>query len=551
MASLRFKIASETSELEQIHRLNHATFAEEIPQHQATPDGVLVDKFHGQNTYVIALDGDRLAGMLAIRETRPFSLDSRLENLDSYLPAGRSTCELRLLAVQHEYRKGQVFRGLIELVTEHCLGKGFDMAVISGTTRQLKLYGHLGFQPFGPLVGTDGALYQPMYLTLEAARERWKAFGPAADETEAVRLLPGPISIHPEVQRAFAAPAISHRSHGFAEMLRRIKARLRELTGSQRVSLLFGSGTLANDAIAAQISVEGGAGVILSNGEFGERLCNHADRFGLRYSALRTEWGSVFGGSLVDEALAQPGCEWLWAVHCETSTGVLNDLPSLIRLCRERGKRLYLDCISSIGTVPVDLSGVRLASGVSGKGLASFAGVSMVFHPHEIAPAPSRLPRYLDLGCYEKEDEVPYTFCSNLVTALDAALARQRFEERFPRIADLAAWLRGGLRDRGLRILAPDDHASPAVTTIVLPPEAPASRVARSLERGGFQLAHHSSYLRERNWIQICLMGEHTREELAPLFDLLSGSLSPRQGERAGERGDGINPTSNPSSRVL
>jgi hypothetical protein len=111
MASLRFKIASEASEMEQIHRMNHATFAEEIPQHQVRPDGILVDKFHDQNTYVIALDGDRLVGMIAIREERPFSLDGKLENLDSYLPAGRSTCELRLLAVQHEYRKGQVFRG--------------------------------------------------------------------------------------------------------------------------------------------------------------------------------------------------------------------------------------------------------------------------------------------------------------------------------------------------------------------------------------------------------------------------------------------------------
>lgn len=526
MSSLRFKIASEASEMEQIHRLNHATFAEEIPQHQARPDGILVDKFHDRNTYVIALDGERLVGMLAIREERPFSLDGRLENLDSYLPAGRSTCEVRILAVQHEYRKGQVFRGLMGLVTEHCLGRGFDMAVISGTTRQLKLYRHLGFEPFGPLVGTDGALYQPMYLTLEAARERWKAYGPNLDEASAVRLLPGPIAIHPDVQRAFAAPAVSHRCGAFAEMLRRIKAHLRELAGAERVSLLFGSGTLANDAVAAQISVEGGAGVVLSNGEFGERLCNHADRFGLRYSAHRMEWGSIFDYSLVDEILADRDCEWLWAVHCETSTGVLNDLASLKILCREHGKRLYLDCISSVGTVPVDLSGVRLASGVSGKGLASFAGVSMVFHDHEIAPSPSSLPRYLDLGCYGKEDEVPYTFCSNLVAALDAALERQRFEERFSQITDLAAWLRAGLRERGLRILAPDDYASPAVTTIVLPPGSPAHRVARSLEARGFHLAHHSSYLRERNWIQICLMGEYTREELTPLLDLFGAALS-------------------------
>ncbi|HWN43394.1 MAG TPA: GNAT family N-acetyltransferase [Thermoanaerobaculia bacterium] len=522
MTAVRFKIASEASELEQIHRLNHATFAEEIPQHPRSADGILIDRFHGQNTYVIALDGDRLAGMLAVRTDRPFSLDTKVPDLDSHLPEGRDVCEIRLLAVASGYRRGTVFRGLMRLATQHCLRLGFDTAVISATVRQLKLYGHMGFKPFGPLVGTPEAQFQPMYLTLEAARERWSAFEP-----ETVRLLPGPLTVHPTVRRALAAPSVPHRCGEFAAMLREVKARLRELAGTERVSLLFGSGTLANDAVAAQISREGrigGMGLVLANGEFGERLCDHARRFGLAHSALRTEWGSVFDYDRVDDLVAQPDCDWVWAVHCETSTGVLNDLDALGGICRHRGKRLYLDCISSIGTVPVNLSGVRLASGVSGKGFGSFAGVSMVFHDHAIAPAPD-LPRYLDLGCYGREDEVPYTFCSNLVAALRAALDRQRFEERFSHLASLASWLRASLRDHGLSILAPDAHASPAVTTIVLPPQVRSYRVGSALEERGYELSYTSSYLRERNWIQICLMGEHTREELAPLPRLLSGAV--------------------------
>ncbi|HVG08311.1 MAG TPA: aminotransferase V [Thermoanaerobaculia bacterium] len=511
MTAVRFKIASEASELEQIHRLNHATFAEEIPQHPRSADGILIDRFHDQNTYVIALDGSRLAGMLAVRTDRPFSLDTKVPNLDSHLPEGRSMCEVRLLAVASERRRGPVFRGLMRLATQHCLSLGFDTAVISATVRQLKLYGHMGFKPFGSLVGTPEAQFQPMYLTLEDARERWRAFQP-----ERVRLLPGPVNVHPAVRRALAAPSISHRCGEFAAMLREVKERLRELTGAERATLLFGSGTLANDAVAAQISREGGRGLILANGEFGERLCDHARRFGLAHSALRAEWGSVFDYGRV----AQAECDWIWAVHCETSTGVLNDLDALKGICR--GKRLYLDCISSVGTVPLDLSGVRLASGVSGKGLGSFAGVSMVFHDHAIAPAPD-LPRYLDLGCYGREDEVPYTFCSNLIAALRAALG---LEEKFAHVASLASWLRASLREQGLCILAPDAHASPAVITIALPPQVPSCRMGQAMEERGYELSYSSSYLRERNWIQICLMGEHGREELASLPSLLSGAVN-------------------------
>jgi hypothetical protein len=50
------------------------------------------------------------------------------------------------------------------------------MALISGTTRQQRLYRHLGFVPFGPLVGTPEALFQPMYLTKERLEAGAKSF---------------------------------------------------------------------------------------------------------------------------------------------------------------------------------------------------------------------------------------------------------------------------------------------------------------------------------------------------------------------------------------
>src|SRR5882672_10647522 len=90
---LVFKTASEDWEFEQIHRLNYKTFAEEIPQHNVSPTHRLVDKFHGENTYLISVCGRKLVGMLAVRGQRPFSLDQKLENVDAHLPPGRKICE--------------------------------------------------------------------------------------------------------------------------------------------------------------------------------------------------------------------------------------------------------------------------------------------------------------------------------------------------------------------------------------------------------------------------------------------------------------------------
>ena len=165
---LTFKIADTTDEFEQIHRMNYATFVDEIPQHPANPDQVLVDKFHGETVYVICLnDSGELVGMICLREKRPFSLDGKIPNLDDLLPKNKNVCEIRLLSVKHEYRNGRVFFGLIKFLGSYCLGKGFDMAIISGTSRQQKLYGHLGFKVFADPVGTPEALYYPMYLTVE------------------------------------------------------------------------------------------------------------------------------------------------------------------------------------------------------------------------------------------------------------------------------------------------------------------------------------------------------------------------------------------------
>src|SRR3970040_2400002 len=168
MDKYRLKLAETAAEREQVHRLNYATFVEEIPQHAPNPERRLVDRFDAENEYVIALGADgEVAGMLALRARRPFSLDQKLEQLDGYLPPHRSLGELALLAVRRDPRHQALFRDLIAFTATRCVAAGHDLAVISGTTRQLALYRHLGFEPFGPVVGFPGAQFQPMLLSLE------------------------------------------------------------------------------------------------------------------------------------------------------------------------------------------------------------------------------------------------------------------------------------------------------------------------------------------------------------------------------------------------
>jgi aspartate aminotransferase-like enzyme len=536
---LVFKFATEDWEFEQIHQLNYRTFVEEIPQHHASPSGRLVDKFHAENTYLICLHDQTLVGMLAVRGKRPFSLDQKLPDLDSHLPAGRNVCEIRLLAIERKFRGargGQVLSGILALLWQHGVERSYDLAIISGTTRQAKLYQHLGFVPFGPIVGTGEAQFQPMYVTLETfevtAREFLRSSPARSFHPSAVNFLPGPVAVRREVRRAFEQAPESHRAESFKEDFQTTRKLLCDLTNAKNIQLFMGSGTLANDVIAGQLSLSGGRGLILSNGEFGDRLIDHARRFKLEFETVQFPWGKAFDIATIRTKLIEQHPAWLWCTHCETSTGVLNDLDALKAQCAEHNVRLCLDCISSVGSVPVDLSGVHLASCASGKALRAYPGLSMVFHQHAPQPATDRLPRYIDLGSYALQG-IPFTFSSNLLHALHAAVRRVNFEKRFADVVEISKWLRPHLAELGFELVGTETCTVPTVYTIALPPQMNSIKIGELIQESGYLLSCNSDYLRQRNWIQICLMGEHTREKIVSLVNALNRVCFKRKGAAA------------------
>ena len=524
---LWFGRAASAAEFEQIFRLNHRTFAEEIPQHPPHGDGRLIDKFHAENDYLICKDNEDVVGMIALRARRPFSLDAKLADLDRYLPPDRSVCEIRLLAVCPGYRHSRVLPGLVRELARLCRERGHDYAVISGTTRQAKLYEHLGFTPFGPLTGKPGAYYQPMAITLErfCSRVSWLAWSDdALDAVSATPmcLTPGPAQVHPEVIAALATVPKPHRSRAVATTIEDCRRRLIGLTRADDVQILLGSGTLANDAIAQQLRLAGTTGVILANGEFGDRLIDHARRAGLAFLVCRAKRGTPFDYSAIRTRILKHGRpRWLWMAHCETSTGVLNDLAAFKALAREFAAEAVIDCVSSIGNVELDLTDVGYASGVSGKGLASLPGLAFVFHKRKALRSGPMVPRYLDLRLYAQSGSVPFTHSSNLLSALAAAL--HRFDPAdFARRRTLSLAVRAAVKDRGFAIVDNGTSIAPFVVTIALPPHTPATELGTAMLARGYQISFESRYLKARNWVQIAWMGAADHADVLSAIDAMA-----------------------------
>jgi aspartate aminotransferase-like enzyme len=271
---------------------------------------------------------------------------------------------------------------------------------------------------------------------------------------------------------------------------------------------MMGPGTMANDAIAAQLSLLCKTGLILVSGEFGQRLVRSANGAKLFFHILQIPEGEAFDREKIEKMLKMhPDIEWVWGTHCETSTGVLNDLEMYKAVCADHQVKLCIDCISSIGTVPVNLADVYLASATSGKGLASISGLALVFHNHDLKPAPDDLPCVLDLGIYQAGNGIPFTIQPSLLYALLTALKSHDWDKRFEAVKDWSKSIRRKLAEIDVPILAPDACAMPAVVTIALPPVHSSETIGDTLKQHGVLVSYRSDYLRERNWIQACMPG--------------------------------------------
>lgn len=532
--NLIFKTAETPAEFDQIHRLNYRTFAEEVQQYVPDGSGVLVDRFHDKNIYLIAVEDGRVLGMVAANDQPPFSVEKRLPDSTSLEALGGPLLEIRLLAVEPDSRHSMILGRLLWELYRHASKRGYSHAVISGIARNLEMYQRIGFQALGPAVGAGEASFVPMALSLQNPPEHFERHTKAFLAREArqarqsrktgpplINLMPGPVEIAAEVRQAFARPPVSHRSLEFVDAYERTRRTLSHLSGGLNVAVMVGSGTTANDCVAMHLraAFQDAPGLVLVNGEFGERLVGQASRASLRFRALRWRWGSPWDLDEINDALTQSPA-WIWAVHLETSTGVLNRVPELISLASRCGARVALDCVSSLGAVPLPEQGVWMSTGVSGKSLGAYAGLAFVFASPQALDQTSAasFPASMDVAAAAAQSGPQFTVASPLLFALETALtplaSAESARERWAHQQNLGRSVRSQLSRMGIQPLAAEQDAAPCVTTFPIPSDS----FVEQGRRAGFELGSESGYLLKRRWAQIATMGAVDCGDLDRLF---------------------------------
>jgi hypothetical protein len=167
-----FRFASSEEDMAGVRRLNHLAFAEELAQHERTPDGLLRDKFEEKSRYIVAAclipqgGMSQIIGMVAIHDQPPFSIEKRLADPAAFHSLGARFLEVRLLAIEPAHRTRLVVGGLYTRVMEAALDGEYDALLISGVSTQAPMYRRMGFRELGPAVRDGLADFFPMAMRL-------------------------------------------------------------------------------------------------------------------------------------------------------------------------------------------------------------------------------------------------------------------------------------------------------------------------------------------------------------------------------------------------
>src|SRR5579883_2105332 len=149
-------------------------------------------------------------------------------------------------------------------------------------------------------------------------------------------MIPGPTPVPDEVLRALSRPMINHRGPEYTALQRELISGLKEVFRTQGdVQIFPASGTGGLEAAIVNMLSPGDRVIAVPMGAFGVRFAEIAEAYGADVRRLDVEWGGAAEPEAIAAALAEePEVKALLVTHNETSTGVLNDIPAIVKAAR-------------------------------------------------------------------------------------------------------------------------------------------------------------------------------------------------------------------------
>ena len=305
-----------------------------------------------------------------------------------------------------------------------------------------------------------------------------------SDTGDPLLLTPGPLTTSTTVKQVMVHDWGS-RDATFIKINQSVLTRLPKIVngGDDFVTVpMQGSGTFAVEAMLTTFVPRDGKLLLLINGAYGHRAKKICDIAGRATAVHETAEDTPPDLTAVEALLkSDKAITHVFAVQCETTSGILNPIAKIAELAQRYGKRLLVDAMSAFGALPLDAQHMQFdaVAASSNKCIEGVPGLGFVICRKSALEATKGNATTLVLDLHDqwanfvKTGQYRFTPPIHVIVAFHQALdefdAEGGVAGRGGRYAENCKVLIDGMRSLGFEPLLPDKLQAPIIVTFRMP----------------------------------------------------------------------------------
>ena len=261
-----------------------------------------------------------------------------------------------------------------------------------------------------------------------------------------------------------------------------------------RTLILGGEGILGLEAACASLTEPGDRVLVIDNGIFGKGFADFVKIYGGEPVLYTTDYRNPVDTAALEEYLKKDSSfKYATVVHCDTPSGVINDVAEISRILDRYGIMTVADSVAGMFGQPLDCasSKIDILCGGSQKALSAPPGLTMVWVSDRAfkamedrkTPIASFYANILVFKDYYENKWFPYTMPISDITglrqALDNFLADGDVYERHTKIATATRY---ALQKGGLKLYLESGYSN-TVTVLEVPEGMTDEQILRGMEK--------------------------------------------------------------------
>lgn len=269
----------------------------------------------------------------------------------------------------------------------------------------------------------------------------------------------------------------------FVEFYKKTCEKFGNIVGTKNdIYILSGEGILGLEAACASLTEKNDRVLVIDNGIYGEGFKDFVNMYGGEYVLFSSEYTKSIDVDELRKFLEKDNdFKYATVVHCDTPTGVLNDVSKICPLLKEYGILTVVDSVAGMvgERLNVDESKIDVILGGSQKAISAPAGLTIVGISQDAKNCIKNRKTdivgfYCNLsiweGYYEKK-YFPYTMPISDIMGLDRALdniLEEGVEKVLSRHEKIASSVRQAVEEYGLELFLEEGYSN-TVTAIKIP----------------------------------------------------------------------------------